>query len=136
MDLDKPGPIQLIVATGDGAAGVSVDPEVGKIYWTDCENATTANGRVRRANLDGSNIEDLVANVVHPCSIAIDSKRGRIYWTSFKGRPDGKGKIQSANIDGTNVKDVVTGIDTAGLALDVANGKLYWTEATIGKIQR
>ena len=124
MELDKPGPIQFIVATGDGAAGVAVDPEAGKINWTDCENATTANGRVRRANSDRSNIENLVANVVHPCSIGTDSKRGRIYWTSSKAElKDGKGKIRSPNLDGTNVKDVITGIDTAGLAFDIACGK-------------
>jgi hypothetical protein len=136
FDLDKSQPIEFIVATGDSAAGVAVDPDAEKIYWTDCENQTVTSGRVRRANFDGSQIEDLVTNVVHPCSIAIDAKHGRVYWTSFKGRPDGIGKIQSANLNGTMVKDVVVGIDTAGLALDIAAGKLYWAEGTRGKIQQ
>ncbi len=50
-------------------------------------------------------------------------------------------KIQSANLDGSNVKDVlVTGPSgqsaSWGLALDVGNGKLYWTDWGADKIQR
>ena len=49
----------------------------------------------------------------------------KIYWTD--NRTD---KIQQANLDGTGVEDLVTaGIRYPhGIALDVAGGKMYWTD--------
>ena len=63
----------------------------------------------------------------------------RIYWTewSFGAR------IQRANLDGSNIETLVTGLNTPrSIALDVAEGKMYWTdydlfgEGDTGKIQR
>jgi hypothetical protein len=43
-----------------------------------------------------------------------------------------------SGLDGSNVEDLVTaGLDTPeNIALDVAGGKVYWTDWTNGKIQR
>ena len=39
-------------------------------------------------------------------------------------------KIQRANLDGSNIEDLVTqGVKSPdGIALDVAGGKMYWTD--------
>ncbi len=46
----------------------------------------------------------------------------KVYWTD-----DQAGKIQRADPDGGNLEDVLTGLDApTGLAIDTANGKIYW----------
>ena len=53
-----------------------------------------------------------------------------MYWTDF-----GAGTIQRANLNGTSVEVPVTGLSNpSGIALDIAAGKMYWTDP--GKIHR
>ena len=99
------------------------------IYWTD-----VGAGKIQRANLDGSNVQDLVTQGLGiPIGIALDVRGGKMYWTDF-----GTGKIQRANLDGSNVQDLVTqGLGVpSGIALDVRGGKMYWTDFGTDKIQR
>ena len=131
-----------VVATDDSAAGLALDPHGHKIYWTDQNGVAINSGqktaRIRRANLDGSNVEDLVTqNLTQPVGIALDLLRGKIYWTNLERSFDGLGEIQRCNLDGSGVENVATGIDEAnGLAIDVLHGKLYWTELRTKTIQR
>jgi sugar lactone lactonase YvrE len=109
------------------------------MYWTTSQTPIVAGGgRIQRANLDGSGVEDLVAvNLTHPVGIALDTLHGKMYWTDLKGNFDGMGAILRSNLDGSNVETLITGIDEAnGLALDAVGGQLYWPELTTGKIQR
>ena len=99
------------------------------MYWTD-----SGTDKIQRANLDGSNVEDLVTQGLDiPGSIALDVSGGKMYWTD-----EGTDKIQRANLDGSNVQDLVTqGLDYPwGIALDVSGGKMYWTDWGTDKIQR
>jgi DNA-binding beta-propeller fold protein YncE len=71
---------------------IAVDPAEGKIYWSDAgegpivhrENGPTVPDRhhkIRRADLDGGNVEDVVKRNVHePGAVAIDAEEGRLYW--------------------------------------------------------
>ena len=69
------------------------------MYWTDW-----GTDKIQRANLDGSNIEDLVTQgLSSPSGIALDVEGGKMYWTDW-----GTAKIQRANLDGSNVEDLVT----------------------------
>ena len=96
-----------------------------KIYWTE-------EGKIQRANLDGSNVEDFVTTGLrHPWGIALDVGRGKMYWTDV-----GTDKIQRANLDGSQVEYLVTTEESSGIALDVGRGKMYWTEVVPGKIRR
>ena len=100
------------------------------LFWTDW-----GTDKIRRADLDGSNVEDVVsgAGLDGPDGLALDTAGGKIYWTDA-----GTSKIQRADLDGSNVEDLVTsGLSVPyGLALDVAGGKMYWTNRQSGKIQR
>ncbi len=99
------------------------------IFWTDF--GTT---KIQRANLDGSDVQDLVTQGLSlPRGIALDVAGGKMYWTDF-----GTDKIQRANLDGSNVEDLVTqGLRYPGsIALDVVGGKMYWTDNGTDKIQR
>lgn len=105
-----------------------------KIYWSNVDWKAKA-GKIQRANLDGSTIEDIITGLRGPHSIALDLIARKIYWIS-----DGN-KIQRANLNGSHVEHLVTGsIDYNTLALDLAAGKMYWTawdpNTDTGKIQR
>src|SRR5205814_2722375 len=85
--------------------GMSIDPVAGKIYWTsnDSLNASSnASGKVRRANLDGTNIQDLVTGMNYPYGAALDIAGGKIYWIRQESDV-----IQQANLDGSNVQSIV-----------------------------
>ena len=108
------------------------------IYWTqshwDHATQTRSNSKIQRANLDGSNAEDLVTQGLEaPAGIALDVAGGKMYWTDPSAD-----KIQRANLDGSNAEDLVTqGLEApTGIALDVAGGKMYWTDFVTDKIQR
>ena len=99
------------------------------IFWTDWFT-----DKIQRANLDGSNVQDLVTQGLDsPRGIALDVASGKMYWTDWF-----TDKIQRANLDGSNVQDLVTqGLDGPNsIALDVASGKMYWTGWFTDKIQR
>ena len=101
-----------------------------KLYWTDW-----GTDKIQRADLDGSNVEDLVsdAGLDGPDGLALDQSGGKIYWTNV-----GSNKIQRADLDGSNVEDLITsGLSVPyGLALDPSGGKMYWTNRQTSKIQR
>ena len=90
-------------------------------------------GKIQRANLDGSHIEDLVTGLeLSVNGLALDVAGNKMYWTDR-----GTNKIQCANLDGSNVQDLVTGLPSPyDLALDVAGNKMYWTDYDALKIQR
>ena len=115
---------------GGGGGGGGSGDSAPKMYWTK-EDAYD----IQRANLDGSNVEDLVT--IRPDyrgvkGIALDVAGGKMYWANLHD-----GKIQRANLDGSNIEDLVTGLRTPnGIALDLRRGKIYWTAAFAYKIQR
>ncbi len=115
--------------------------EAGKIYWTN-----SAIG-IQRANLDGSNLEQLVEpDLRRPAEIAVDLLRGKIYWTD-------NWNIYYSDLDGSNLKPFIAFVDhddedfnrdllalqvewmeegvnvasgVVSIALDVLGGKIYW----------
>ena len=140
-NLDGTGPAETVVPGQNGIAvdDVAVDVSAGKMYWTSCQSPIVAGGgRIQRASLDGSGVEDLVTvNLMNPVGIALDLQQGKVYWTDLEGYHDGTGKIQRSDLDGSSVETLIAGIDEAnGLAVDAVGGKIYWPELTTGKIQR
>ena len=84
--------------------GLALDVGAGKLYWVDAGTRT-----IQRANLDGSQVEDVVAGLDDPGGLVLDVGAGKLYWADW--RTD---TIQRANLDGAQVEDVVTRA-TAGL---------------------
>ena len=124
--------IVLALSSTPADAQIEVPPivsEILHIYWTD-----SGTGKIQRANLDGSNVQDLVTGLESPEYIAFDVAFGKMYWTD-----SGAGKIQRANLDGSNLEDLITGlVQPRGIALDVVGRKMYWTDGFISaeKIRR
>jgi hypothetical protein len=97
---------------------LKLDAAHGKLYWADREGM-----RIMRANVDGSQIETLIETGVRP-----GSDQGQT-GVRPQGTADGGGdRANQANW-------------CVGIALDVARGKVYWTQkggnpANAGSIRR
>ena len=105
---------------------VALDVDGGKVYWT--ENP----GNIRRANLNGSNVETFATTLGDVGGIAV--AESKIYWAEKTG--ERTGKISSLNLNGSNPETLVTlssGVPIS-IAVDTEESKLYWTNST-GKIQ-
>ena len=127
-DLDGFSVEELVTSGQSCARGIALDIAGGidKVYWTDCK------GRIRRANLDGSKVEEVVNR--WPWKIALDGTGGKMYWSEG-------GSIWRANLNGTDVEELVSGLSIPiGIALDLAGDKMYWAERggdnLTGKIKR
>ncbi|MCY3757213.1 MAG: dockerin type I domain-containing protein, partial [Acidobacteria bacterium] len=117
--------------TSDGALLRTYAFPVGgaaRMYWTGHDVRT-----VRRADVDGSDIQDLVPTGAYAAGFALDLEGGKMYWTDV-----GAGRINRADLDGTNTQRLISAEvgSINWLALDVPGGKMYWTDWTTDKIQR
>ncbi len=104
---------------------IALDLNAGKMYWSE-----VVLDKIQRANLDGSESEDIIVDI-NATSLAIDSTNRKIYWIEFEA-------IKRANLDGSEVQTLVTETYQGqnGLVLDVPAGKMYWAEASTGRIKR
>jgi DNA-binding beta-propeller fold protein YncE len=119
------------------------DAKNRKLYWSDREGM-----RVMRANLDGSNIETLVAtghgdadrlDARNWCvGIAVDVNGGKFYWTQKGNDNAGQGRIFRAGLEipkgqtPANRQDIEVLYDNLpepiDLDLDLSNRVIYWTD--------
>ena len=89
------------------------------MYWTDSET-----GKIQRANLNGSNVEDLVSGVRMANDIVLDTAGGKIYWADYENN-----SISRADLNGSNVEILVTGLaGPSGIVLDIGRRKIYWVD--------
>eukprot|EP01029_Cantina_marsupialis_P026909 TRINITY_DN737_c0_g1_i3.p1 TRINITY_DN737_c0_g1~~TRINITY_DN737_c0_g1_i3.p1 ORF type:complete len:2244 (+),score=214.02 TRINITY_DN737_c0_g1_i3:8645-15376(+) len=126
------GTVATAIVTGlTTAYGVTFDPETNKVYYTD-----VGNEKICKRDIDGTNLVTLRSSVP-AYGIAVDPSGGKMYYTTFK---DGDYSFYVANLDGTGTPtQVYTGGDEPeGVALDLVNGKVYFSDpgASIQKIMR
>ena len=116
--------------------GIVVDPSGRYIFWSTMGRPNENDGSVMRADLDGSNVTVIVppGGTFTAKQLKLDSQHGKLYWSDREGM-----RIQRANLDGSGLETLVeTGRGDAdradakhwcvGIALDVAGGKMYWTQ--------
>ena len=98
---------------------IALDVVRGKIYWT-----LLGGHVIQRADLDGTNIEDVLTGLYSNQGIALDLLGNKIYWTEVN-------QIRCSNLDGTNIEDIVTDTDVENLRVEggcqMATGLSLWT---------
>ena len=103
-NLDGSNP--TIIISGAFGYSVAVDTVNNKVYYED-------NRSLKRANLDGSNIEEVAAKATRIYGIQIDNEDNKLYWG---GRDTGE--IYSADLDGSNKVTLKSGLGSVrGLVL-------------------
>lgn len=90
--------INVIIDYNDGGYGygLAIDKVNEKIYFDD-----TDTGSILRADLDGGNIESLIATSGSVYGIVVDNVNNLIYWSD-----SGDGLIKKANLDGSEIVPV------------------------------
>src|SRR5262249_10463887 len=139
--------VETLVVTGKGEAGradqanwcvgISIDPDRGKVYWTQKGSDNSFRGTIRRANLEipkretadnRSDIEVLCDALPEPIALDLDVKNQMIYWTDRgdapRGNPVNRAPMtKPAGVDPKHRQDIQIlfgGLDEAiGVALDV-----------------
>ncbi|MHA7628999.1 SMP-30/gluconolactonase/LRE family protein [Corallococcus sp. M7] len=113
VDVDGANAIEL--KTGISGTGViATDPVTRTVFYT-------RDSAIVRADSEGANPVDVVANGGYPSGLAVDSTNRKLYWSDFNGR-----RIMRAELDGSNATQIVSGIDSpSALAFDIPNGKAY-----------
>jgi hypothetical protein len=129
--------------------GIVVDTEGGHIYWTVMGRAAADDGMIERVDVDGSHLTTVVpaGGAFTPKQLKLDPVHRKLYWSDREGM-----RVMRADLDGTHIETLVeTGHGDedrrnaehwcVGIALDIAGGKIYWTQkggdnAGVGKILR
>jgi hypothetical protein len=140
--------IETLVETGRGDAdrrdqtrwcvGITIDPELGKIYWTQKGPDNAGLGRIFRANIDipkgespanRSDIEVLFDQLPEPIDLELDLANRVLYWTD-RGDPPRGNTVNRAPIDTKAVPEILIThlMEGIGIALDVAGNQMFVTD--------
>ena len=84
MCLVPAGRVEYVISGIQNATGLAADTRTGKIYWT--EQTGRHVGKVKSANLDGSNVKTLAMLWSVPIGIAVDPVGKKPYWANSRGR--------------------------------------------------
>ncbi len=111
----------------DYSQDLTLDLVNGKVYVSIWDGWPGSYGKVQRANLDGTGLEDFITDIRYgPIGLAADGDAGHLYWT--KNHVDlNLGRVLRKNIDGSGGATVISEVDPEALLLDLPAGKVYWT---------
>ncbi len=128
-NLNGSGTEDLVTVGLEFPMAIDLNPLNRKLYWGDQSLEL-----IGCANLDGSNPQTLLYTNFSS-GLAVDAVHGKIYWSAANS--DSQGEILRANLDGSDVETVVTGAGKpATIAIDVAGGKVYWTDYAFDVVRR
>jgi hypothetical protein len=118
--------------------GITVDPKLRKIYWTQKGPDNAGLGRIFRANVDipegesptnRSDIEVLFDQLPEPIDLELDLANRVLYWTD-RGDPPRGNTVNCAPIDKkADPKILITHLmEGIGIALDVPGNRMFVTD--------
>jgi hypothetical protein len=122
--------------------GITVDPDRGKIYWTQKGPANAGKGRIFRAKIDipkgetpadRTDIEVLFDGLPEPIDLELDLKNRFIYWTD-RGDPPRGNTVNRASLDADFSKHPTSDIllthleEGIGIALDFKGNRMFLTD--------
>ena len=151
-DLDGSN-IETLVDTSKGDArpgtdetkvcvGITVDPDLGQIYWTQKGPANAGEGRIFRAKIDipkgetavnRTDIETLFDGLPEPIDLELDLKNRFLYWTDRGDAPRGN-TVNRAPLDADFNKRPAPEIllthleEGIGIALDFRGNRMFLTD--------
>jgi len=123
--------------------GITVDPERGKIYWTQKGPEKGGVGRIFRANIEipsgltatnRTDIEVFFDGLPEPIDLELDPEKRVLYWTD-RGDPPRGNTVNRASIDAKPpapeilVTHLMEGI---GVALDLKGNRMFFTDLAGG----
>jgi DNA-binding beta-propeller fold protein YncE len=140
--------VETLVETGRGdkdrrdqtrwCVGITIDPTLGKIYWTQKGPDNAGLGRIFRANIDTpkgesptnrSDIEVLFDQLPEPIDLELDRSNRVLYWTD-RGDPPRGNTVNRAPIDTEAVPEILIThlMEGIGIALDVPGDRMFVTD--------
>jgi hypothetical protein len=151
-DLDGTN-LQTLIDTSDGdprpgpdatkwCVGITLDPESGKLYWTQKGPDNAGQGRIFRANMEipkgespvkRTDIELLFDKLPEPIDLELDLQKRVLYWTD-RGDPPRGNTVNRASVDKQAafnrpseilVTHLMEGI---GIALDIEADRMFVTD--------
>jgi hypothetical protein len=130
------GPDSIVMpSVGQTPDGIQVDQKNGKMYWTVMGSPKQNDGRICSANIDGTDLKDLIEPGSTHTPKQIQLRGDVLYWCDREG-----GHIMSCKIDGTDFRtlyDSAPGEDRplgdakkwcVGISVDTKRDLLYWTQ--------
>src|SRR5260370_27265510 len=140
--------VETLVETGRGdkdsrdqtrwCVGITIDPKLGKIYWTQKGPDNAGLGRICRCNIDipkgespvnRSDIEVLFDRLPEPIDLELDVANRVLYWTD-RGDPPRGNTVNRAPIDKKALPEILIThlMEGIGIALDVPGNRMFVTD--------
>jgi hypothetical protein len=141
--------VETLVETGRGdkdrrdqtrwCVGITIDPKLRKIYWTQKGPDNAGLGRIFRANIDipnrenpanRSDVEVLFDQLPEPIDLELDLTNRVLYWTD-RGDPPRGNTVNRAPIDkqAAQPEILITHLmEGIGIALDVPGNRMFVTD--------
>src|ERR1700740_3258799 len=118
--------------------GITIDPKLGKIYWTQKGATKGGLGRIFRANIEipkgetptnRSDIELLFDHLPEPVDLELDVANRILYWTD-RGDPPRGNTVNRVPIDTKADPEIVVThlMEAIGIALDVPGNRMFVTD--------
>ena len=140
--------VETLVETGRGdndsrdqtrwCVGITVDPKLGKIYWTQKGPDKGGLGRIFRANIDmpkgespakRSDVEVLFDHLPEPIDLELDLENRVLYWTD-RGDPPRGNTVNRVPVDKRAAPEILIKhlMEGIGITLDVAGNRMFVTD--------
>ncbi|HYM17968.1 MAG TPA: hypothetical protein VEU06_05345 [Micropepsaceae bacterium] len=140
--------VEILVETGRGdkdrrdqnrwCVGITTDPKLQKIYWTQKGPNNGCQGRILRANIEipkgasptnRSDIEVLFDQLPEPIDLELDLANRALYWTD-RGDPPRGNTVNRATIDRKAAPEILIThlMEGIGIALDMPGNRMFVTD--------
>jgi hypothetical protein len=140
--------VETLVETGRGDAdrrdqtrwcvGITIDPQLDKIYWTQKGPTKGGLGRLCRANIEPpkgespanrSDIEVLFDQLPEPIDLELDLANRVLYWTD-RGDPPRGNTVNCVPVDKNAVPEILIThlMEGIGIALDIPGNRMFVTD--------